>query len=232
MNDNERHRDEARERPDALTRLLRDADPAADDPGLNPTEVAQMRREIIETTRGGIATHRAPIGSPAWMRPPWMRPALALATIGIVALGLWVLAGPPPEPVADSGAASTSPAGPPGVIPGQSAVIPDQREVISDRPAVIPDQRAVISDQPAAIQDQPAPIPDQPVTAAPDPPAMTVAAPSPVETAAATNDPSPPDVRARTVQFTAPRGTRIIWTLDPEFESPISGPEARQEQGK
>ncbi len=61
---------------------------------------------------------------------------------------------------------------------------------------------------------------------------MTVVAPSPVETTAATNDPSPPDVRARTVQFTAPRGTRIIWTLDPEFESPISGPEARQEQGK
>ena len=207
MNDNERrHDDEARGQPEALTRLLRDADPAAGDPGLNPTEVAQMRRAITDAARDGNDRHRAPIAWPAWMRPEWMRPALALAAIGIVALGLRVLVGPPPAappaPVADTGAASTPPVEPPVANPGQPAMIP---------------------------------IPDQRVTAASDPPAMTVPAPRPAEALAetgATSDPSPPNVRARTVHFTTPRGTRIIWTLDPDFKSPISGPDARQEQGK
>ncbi len=218
MNDNEPpNPDDARARPDPLTRLLRDADPATDAPGLNPTEVAQMRRAITSAAREGNDSHRAPIAWPSWMQPlrmgpAWMRPALALATIGIVALGLWALAGQPPaqpaEPVADAGVAPTPPAEPPVVIP----------------------------DEPALSSDQPAVIPDQPVAAAADPQAMTVPAPSSGEalaaTVAATNDPSPPDVRARTVQFTAPRGTRIIWTLDPDFVSLIAGPEARQEQGK
>ncbi len=214
MNDNERrNHDEARGQPEALTRLLRDTDPAADDPGMNPTEVAQMRRAITAAARDGSDRHRAPLASSAWMRRPWMRPALALATIGIVALSLWVLVGPPPAvpagSVADAGvgAPSTPSVEPPVMIPGQ----------------------------PAVISDQPVPIPDQRVAAAPDPQAMTVPAPRPAEALAETaapNDPSPPDIRARTVQFTAPRGTRIIWTLDPDFESPISGPDARQEQGK
>lgn len=217
MNDNERrNHDEARAQPEPLTRLLRDADPAAGDTGLNPIEVAQMRQAITDAARDGNDRHRAPIAAPAWMRPPWMRPALALATIGIVALGLWALVGPPPaappEPVADAGAdaAPSPPAEPPVVNPDQAAEIADQRAVISARPA---------------------PIPDQPVAAAPNLPAMTVPAARPAETVAVTNDPSPPDVRARTVQFIAPRGTRIIWTLNPDFVSPISGPDARQEQG-
>ncbi len=46
------------------------------------------------------------------------------------------------------------------------------------------------------------------------------------------DSPSPADKQARTVQFTAPRGTRIIWTLDPNFESPIAGQEPRQEQSR
>jgi len=37
------------------------------------------------------------------------------------------------------------------------------------------------------------------------------------------------DRKARTLQFTAPRGTRIIWTLDPEYVSPTAAPPARQE---
>ncbi len=203
MNDNEPpNPDDARARPDPLTRLLRDADPATDAPGLDPTEVAQMRRAITSAARKGNDSHRAPIAWPAWMqplpmRPAWLSPAVALATIGIVALGLWVVAG---------------------------------------QLSVMPDQPAVSSDRPPAIADQPAVIPAQPVAAAADPQAMTVPVPSPGEalaaTVAATNDPSPPDVRTRTVQFTAPRGTRIIWTLDPDFVSLIAGPEARQEQGK
>lgn len=232
MNDDERRNDdEARARPDPLTHLLRNADPAAGDPGLNPNEVVRMRRAITAAALEDNDPHRAPIAWPAWMqplrmRPAWMRPALALAAIGIVALGLWTLAGQPPaqpaEPVADAGAAPTPPAEPSVVNPGQPSAIPHQ-------PAVIPDDPAVSSDRPAVS-------PDQPVAATSDPQTMPVPAPSPGEalaaTVAATNDPSPPNVRARTVQFTAPRGTRIIWTLDPDFESPIAGREARQEQGE
>ena len=224
MNDNERRKhDEARGHPETLTRLLRDADPAVGDPGLSPTEVAQMRRAITDAAPEGNNRHRAPIAWPAWIRAEWTQPALALATIGIMALGLWLFVGPrpatPPTPVADAGTAAIPPPVEPAVvIPGQAAVVLDPR--------------AMISDQPAAVQDQPAPIPDQPVAAAPGPPAATVLAPTPAETVAATHRPSPPDVRTRTVQFTAPRGTRIIWTLNPDFVSPTSGPDARQEQGK
>jgi hypothetical protein len=54
------------------------------------------------------------------------------------------------------------------------------------------------------------------------------AAPSATPVVAAAG-PSSPDREPRTVRFTAPRGTRIIWTLDPNFESPIAGTEFRQE---
>ena len=223
MSDNERHNhDEARGQPETLTRLLRDADPAVGDPGMSRSEVAQMRRAITDAARDGNDRRRAPIAWPAWMRPEWTRPALTLAAIGTVALGSWIVVGSPPAappaPVADAGTASIPPVEPPAVIPGQGAVILDQR--------------AMISDQPAAVQDQPAPIPDQPVATATGPPAATMPAPAAAETVAATHDLSPRDVRSRTVQFTAPRGTRIIWTLNPDFVSPTSGPDARQEQGK
>jgi hypothetical protein len=33
------------------------------------------------------------------------------------------------------------------------------------------------------------------------------------------------DRAARTVQFTAPGGTRIIWTLDPDFDFPVTEPD-------
>jgi len=58
-------------------------------------------------------------------------------------------------------------------------------------------------------------------------PATSTAAPAATPIA---DNPSPPDRQARTVQFVAPRGTRIIWTLDPNFESPITGQEPRQEK--
>lgn len=78
-----------------------------------------------------------------------------------------------------------------------------------------------------------------PVAVEVEPAAPTSSEPAPVATpftqpedttAAAVNDPSPPDRQARTVQFTAPGGTRIIWTLDPDFELSTAGGDARQEQ--
>jgi hypothetical protein len=56
-----------------------------------------------------------------------------------------------------------------------------------------------------------------------------------LEAASATvrqGDASPPRENTRTVQFVAPGGTRIIWTIDPNFEPPIAGLSARQENGK
>ena len=82
-----------------------------------------------------------------------------------------------------------------------------------------------------------APLEPAPETAAraPSPERTPVATPvpPPENTAvAAVNDPPPPHRRTRTMRFTAPRGTRIIWTLDPDFESPIAEREARQEQAQ
>lgn len=51
-------------------------------------------------------------------------------------------------------------------------------------------------------------------------------------TVAETASPSgsaPPDRPSRTLHLTASRGTRIIWTLDPSFKSPIDGYMPRQE---
>ncbi|MFQ5743533.1 MAG: hypothetical protein ACE5HV_08080 [Acidobacteriota bacterium] len=41
-----------------------------------------------------------------------------------------------------------------------------------------------------------------------------------------------PGRQARTVRFTAPRGTRIIWTLDPDFKAPTLEPRNQARQGR
>ena len=81
-----------------------------------------------------------------------------------------------------------------------------------------------------------APIPELPETApageeapplvADGPPAPAAEAAGPPAESVAAGD----EREARVVHFTAPRGTRIIWTLDPNFESPVAEPKARQEQ--
>ena len=59
-----------------LTRLLRQADPLADDPGLSPVQLAEMRHTILA---------RVPEG--ARSRWPRLSPALSVAALLALALG-------------------------------------------------------------------------------------------------------------------------------------------------
>jgi hypothetical protein len=83
-----------------LNTVLREADPAADDAGLSPVEIAAMRRAVL------AAAH-----PPAVLTTPWQRP-LAVAAMVALTLAGGVIAGrylPPPE----------VPAGSPVMIPVQ-----------------------------------------------------------------------------------------------------------------
>lgn len=203
MNEKHKHRDNEGGRDDDLSRLLRDGDPAGADIGLDPVELANMRQVIT------ASVEHAETGTPwAGTWAAWTKPALAAAAVAVVAMGVWMfngnLAGEAPE-VADLGV--TEP-GPTPTQPGaEAAIAPDSVPDAETAPA----PEATIETN-AFIEN----------TAIP-----------PKNAAVASVDaPSPADKQARTVQFTAPRGTRIIWTLDPNFESPIAGQEPRQEQSQ
>jgi len=219
MNENRRHHDEAAPDHDALARLLRAADPAAGDAGLNPVERARMRQAITETADQHAASG---LWTGGWQG--WMKPALAAAAV-IIVVGLAVGTfgrnpEDPPGEVADAGV--TAPEPPTSVANPVPGTMPES----SETPELITALDPVTDPVSAAVDPTTPPNPE---------PATTAATPvsSPESTAVAiVDDPSPPDKQARTMQFTAPRGTRIIWTLDPNFESPIAEREARQEQAQ
>jgi len=94
----------------------------------------------------------------------------------------------------------------------------------------------------AVLQPETRPVtPAEPVPAAPiesttavvESPEALAAEPSADEPTVAAVEESqgivPPTVERepRTVRFTAPGGTRIIWTLDPDFQLPVSEPDDR-----
>lgn len=209
---------------DALGDLLRAADPAAAErSGLDPIERANLRQRIIATAE---QSRRANAWSPGWStpRPTWLVPSFA-AVVLVTAIGLamWSLQ---VEPVGTSdsvAATTTTPA------PRHGADTTPGRPPIDDPATVAPDPDAAPNTtvaQPAAPGNVAAEGAAEPANI--DEPADTastaaLAAPAP-------DVPSPPDHQTRTVQFVAPRGTRIIWTLDPDFESPIAGQEPRQEK--
>ena len=72
---------------DALTRLLRAGDPATGDPGLNPTERALMRQEILAASSKGP---RRAVG--------WLLPAATAMALLALALGLALRRPPAPLP--------------------------------------------------------------------------------------------------------------------------------------
>ena len=207
MNDNDRHHEETRERPDKLTRLLRNADPAVRDAGLTDAEAAEMRRTVTDAARLD-ADSSAHFG-------PWAGRALptlaAAAAVSVVLLAVsWF----------GLGSRSTAPTQIAGSIepPAVAESVPSGATEPAEPAAAAPQTAAVGPDAVASIDPQPAPDAATGSTGA--------------VSAITASSPTDQEARTRTVQFTAPRGTRIIWTLDPEFESPISGPPARQEQGK
>lgn len=82
-----------------LTAILREADPAAHDPGLSPVQTAAMRRAVL-----------AAVPPVAW-RSPWRRP-LAVAAMVVLTLAGGILAGrymPPPETHPQTTAPSLAP---------------------------------------------------------------------------------------------------------------------------
>jgi hypothetical protein len=95
---------------------------------------------------------------------------------------------------------------------------------------VTPGSPAPGSPAPQARSSRPAPdaIPEVP-GASPSGPARQPSSASSVAVLPETTVAPAADRKARTLQFTAPRGTRIIWTLDPEYVSPTAVPPARQE---
>ena len=88
-------------------------------------------------------------------------------------------------------------------------------------PAAPIDSAATVAESPEAIAAEPSsePSPEpNPATAS------TEEVPQGVEPQVA---PEVASREPRTVQFTAPGGTRIIWTLDPDFQLPVSEPDDR-----
>jgi len=129
--------------------------------------------------------------------------ATAATLIAVVGLALWTL--------------DRNPDGPPREIADASVTVPESApETTPGTPSSVPETAPT-----ATLASQPE-----------TPPTATLASQPENTTVAAVAHPSPPERQARTVRFTAPRGTRIIWTLDPNFESPIAERETRQEQAR
>ena len=218
---------------DELTYKLRLGDPAADAPQIDGLELARMRRTIIAAAEEAQDTRA---GSWTWINVS--RPlAVALATIVIALFAVWLFTPTPgivpggPAAGDDVPPGAVADAAPPTVEPAEAGSAPPPRTSTQAEP-LSPEQTTTLPD-PAIESPVPAeqisPIEQvaPPQTLEPQP-----IAPPDAPTAITVADTSPSDRQARTVQFTAPRGTRIIWTLDPNFESPFVEQTARQEQGK
>jgi len=154
----------------------------------------------------------------AQVRPNRILAAAAVAIVTVVALGVWVGSRPStteeptplPLPATSDGAAVAE-------LPAEPVSAPQPPSVAAPtRPGL-----AVVHPAPAL------PSPREHglvVIAPPDTADATQVAPT-GNTVAATETPR---TEARHVQFIAPRGTRIVWTLDPDFEPSTVRNDARQ----
>jgi len=203
---------------DDLSHKLRLGDPADDAPEIDPVELAQIRRTIVTAAYDAQDTRAG-----AWTWINVSRPlTVAFATIVIALFAVWLFTPTPgtiPGATNDQQQGAVADASPPTAPPGETqteSTSPEETPTLPDIP---------IEDTVPAEQISPSEQVTPPQTLEPE----SIAQP---ETTAATTvaDASPPERQARTVQFTAPRGTRIIWTLDPSFESPLTEQTARQEQ--
>jgi len=138
--------------------------------------------------------------------PNWV-PAAAM--VAVVALGVWL------------GSRPSTPE-------GQSPATPDGAAV-----AELPSEPVSTSQLPQVLETvQTEPEVVHPAPALPELAAVGQQASAPSEIAVAADQ--APRTEARRVRFTAPRGTRIVWTLDPDFDPGTthnSAPPARHQQG-
>lgn len=183
-----------------LADLLRRGDPAADGRDPRPDEIARMRRAVLAEAHGAAAPGR----TAGWRS--WVARAAVAATAVVAVLTLWSqLPGPDAPPSPRPGASAGGPA-----VGDTGKGDSDPRA--SSPPMVLPEGPRFPSQRP---------VPDLP--AAVDAEAGTALAPTPAA-ADATGPPSTESRRpARTVRFTIPGGTRIIWKLDPDFHLPTAG---------
>ena len=180
-----------------LGELLRLGDPAGD--GQNPSreDIAAMRRTVLNAVDPRVTA-----------RPRLSRSLVAtMATVAVALIALVILlqAGPwgevlqpEPGPVTPDESAPVADAGPAPAEP-------------SGAEAVGPVETAPL----AAVDERPE---EGPAAAATEPSPDAIAISEVPSTAVAERE-------VRTVQFTAPGGTRIIWTLDPDFEFPLAEPD-------
>jgi len=146
--------------------------------------------EIARLRRAIVETSRE--SRPAWLAVP----ALAVATILTLAIAAWVL----PRPGGD-----------PGLVgPVDSVVDPDPggMEVVTEVDMDAPEETGVAHT-----------LPDNAVAVALGPPPSVPLAPAPPEvTPVSERAPSAEEVTSRTVRFTTPNGTRIVWVLNPNLD--------------
>jgi hypothetical protein len=201
-----------------LGNLLRLGDPASDGREPSRDQIAAMRRAVLNS-----------VDTRATTRPRFSRSlvtAMATLAVALVALVILLQAGPWGEVLQpETGPATTA----------DPAPVTDTEPTPVESPvteAIDPVETAPLvaaEEDPAAAATDPSPdaigISEVPSTTVAEVPSADA-----VQQAASVGAPESPGAadtgrEARTVQFTAPGGTRIIWTLDPEFEFPIAEPD-------
>ena len=216
--------DQRRGDDDKLASLLRDADPAADPAAdeavIAPAELAAMRRALIAAADAPASSKRWGLGKPRPRAALPMAAAAGAAAVALWLLGPTVLAPVDPSPTAQQARSSDSAPDAITEVPGGRASDPARQPSADPSDAVLPETTVLPPTVSAAGSPPPAS-----AAVAPAPP---IEAPPGAGDLTTTETPST-DRKARTLQFTTPRGTRIIWTLDPEYVSPTAAPPARQE---
>ncbi len=205
----------------ALRKLLNLGDPAGD--GNEPTleELTAMRRTVLNA----IDTNPA---ARSWLSRPYATAATTVA-VALIALALLLRAGPWGT-VLQPETGSVTPAEPAPAAPIESTTaVVESLEALAAEPSADP--------APTTAGTEASPQGMEPQTELQPAPRVAAVAELPVSTAdeptvAAVEESQgivPPTVERepRTVRFTAPGGTRIIWTLDPDFQLPVSEPDDR-----
>jgi len=195
-------KERAAERDARLRALLREADPAAGEPGLDPRAVQTMRREVLAAAP---EPHRRGVLAPA------LAGSAALAGVALLALAFWWSADPQgsqPERMAATPEASS--AASPASTGAGSRPYPSASTPASSSPGISGPVRP-----PSASPATSAPL--RRGNAAPprlrlQPPVrLARAAPPAIEEPALQVDPAVPE--GRQIQFSTPGGTRVIWVL-------------------
>jgi hypothetical protein len=201
-------------RPGTLRERLREGDPLAD--GMPaPHDLVRMRRRLLSTVAARQAEDRVP--GRWWLRSPTTRLVLAGSVVSLaIAAGaaVWLLR---PAPHAGHGSTPGSAARPAPLPPADQG--PAEQETLHTaalpRGGIAGGPIAAAPTTPRSVSSAATGAPAAPPgTARPRPqlntPGPTPAAGTPAFTDAAAN-------RPRQLQFVTPGGTRIIWTLDPDF---------------